>query len=228
MERGAPLHNEGMEAVTARPLLRGWSHLAAIPPAAVGAAALVRIAWHDPGRALSLSVYGTALILLFTVSALYHLGPWSPRVRAAFRRADHATIFLMIAATYTPIVAITTDGWIRTLVLCDVWLLALVGAVLVSTPLVLPRFVLVLLYLCVGWTALWAMPVMVTRIGVSGFLALATGGALYSAGALVYAIRRPRLWPTVFGYHEVFHLMVIAATAVFYVFIAGNVALAEG
>ena len=202
------------------PLLRGWSHLVAIVPAAIGATALVLSGPRDAGQRAALALYGTALILLFTVSALYHRGPWSPRVRAVWRRVDHANIFLMIAATYTAVVVILLDGPMRIALLTAVWLAAGTGIVLSVLPLKLPRGVYVGLYLLTGWIAIVVLPTMIQRVSSIALVALLAGGGLYSLGALAYAFRRPRLWPRVFGYHEVFHLLVIAATALFFTFVA--------
>ncbi|TMB90589.1 MAG: hypothetical protein E6J45_08630 [Chloroflexi bacterium] len=211
-----------------RPLLRGWLHAIAIVPALAGASTLVVLARGDPGKVATLTVYGVGLTLLFTVSALYHVGPWSEGARAAWCRADRATIFLMIAATYTPITAALLDGWPRVALLAAIWMLALTGGVIVGWGLPVPRSALVLLYIVVGWTALAAMPAFFTRIGTVGIAYIAAGGLLYSAGAVAYASRRPRLWPQVFGYHEVFHLLVVAATAVFFAFIVRHVVLDAG
>jgi hemolysin III len=206
-----------------RPLLRGWSHAMAIVPAVAGATALVASAHNEPVKQLSLVVYGIGLTLLFTVSTLYHRGPWSPRVRAVWRRLDHATIFVTIAATYTPVVVVVLDGWMRLALLEGIWLLTVVGVIIVTTGVAVPRYALVLLYVVVGWSALFALPVMAARLGPSGMAYILAGGGLYSLGALAYALRRPRLWPSVFGYHEVFHILVLAATAVFFAFIAGRI-----
>jgi hemolysin III len=211
------------ETTAQRPLLRGWSHAIAIVPAIAGATVLVVSAHGEPAKQLSLAVYGVGLTLLFTVSALYHRGPWSPRVLAVWRRLDHATIFVMIAATYTPVVVVVLDGWLRIAVLAGIWVLTVTGAVIVTTRMSLPRYALVLLYVAVGWSALVALPAMAVRLGASGMAYILAGGALYSLGAVAYALRRPRLWPSVFGYHEVFHILVIAATGVFFAFIAGRI-----
>lgn len=202
------------------PLLRGWSHLVAIVPAAIAATVLVLSGPRDAGQRAALALYGTALILLFTVSALYHRGPWSPRVRAVWRRVDHANIFLMIAATYTAVVVILLDGPMRIALLAAVWIAAGAGIVLSVLPLKLPRGVYVGLYLLTGWIAIVVLPTMIQRVSSIALVALLAGGGLYSLGALAYAFRRPRLWPRVFGYHEVFHLLVIAATALFFTFVA--------
>jgi hemolysin III len=206
-----------------RPMLRGWSHAIAILPAIIGATALVLVSGGEPAKRASVAVYGIALILLFTVSTMYHRGPWSPRVRAVWRRIDHANIFVMIAATYTPIAVTILDGSLRIGILVAIWVTAVVGIVLVATPIRMPRAVLVLLYMAAGWIAVVILPTLYARIGPTGFALLLAGGLLYTLGGVSYALKRPRLWPNVFGYHEVFHLLVIAASAMFFVFIISAV-----
>ncbi len=214
-----------LTAAPPRPTLRGWSHLVAVPPAVAGAITLVVVSGGNLVRQISLGVYGVCLILLFSVSASYHRGPWSPRTRRVWRRLDHATIFLAIAGTYTPVVVNVLRGWPSIVLLVAIWVLAGSGVVVATTGIPLPRWVTVVLYLGVGWTVVFFLPALGDRIHTSGLLVLATGGALYCAGAVVYALKRPRLWPNVFGYHEVFHMLVIAATAVYFVFILVTVAL---
>lgn len=203
-----------------RPLLRGWSHIACIVPATVAATLLVLSGPRDAAQRAALAIYGAALILLFVVSALYHRGPWTPRVRAVWRRVDHSSIFFMIAATYTGAGVIVLDGGTRIAVLAAVWIAATTGIVLSILPIRVPRPVTVLLYLGTGWIALAALPVFVQRLSTTALALMLSGGALYSIGALSYALRRPRLWPRVFSYHEVFHLLVIAASALFFLFVA--------
>lgn len=203
----------------ARPLLRGWLHAVAIAPALVGAVALVVLTRGDIGRQVSVGVYGVTLTMLFTVSALYHRGGWSPRWRTVWRRLDHATIFMLIAGTYTPIVLNVLDGWMRVAMLLTIWAVAIAGAGLVASPLQLPRPLAVSLYLGVGWLALVITPVLYLRMGAGALVLLVIGGLLYSLGATAYALQRPQLWPRVFGYHEVFHLLVIVASAVFFAII---------
>lgn len=202
-----------------RPLLRGWSHVVAIAPATAAATLLVLNGPHDAAQRAALALYGAALILLFSVSALYHRGPWSPRLRAVWRRLDHANIFLMIAATYTVTGVIILSGTTRIAILLAVWLAATTGIVLSVLPIRLPRAVNVLLYLITGWIAIVVLPVIVPRVSTTALIFMLAGAAVYSLGALVYGFRRPRLWPKVFGYHEVFHLLVIAATALFFAFV---------
>lgn len=202
-----------------RPLLRGWSHAVAIAPATAAATLLVLSGPRDAAQRAALALYGAALILLFSVSALYHRGPWSARVRAVWRRLDHANIFLMIAATYTAVGVIILSGATRVVILLAVWVAATTGIVLSVLPIRLPRAVNVVLYLTTGWIAIFVLPVIVPRVSTAALAVMLAGAALYSLGALTYAFRRPRLWPRVFGYHEVFHLLVIAASALFFAFV---------
>jgi hemolysin III len=212
-------------AAPPRPKLRGWSHALTVPVAIAGAVALVIVSGGGVERHISLAVYGISLVLLFAVSATYHCGPWSVRTRRVWGRLDHATIFVAIAGTYTPVVVNVLQGWQSIVLLTVIWVLAGSGVVVATTGIPLPRGVVVGLYIAVGWTVVFFLPALANRIHGSGLLVLALGGALYSAGAVVYALRWPRLWPRVFGFHEVFHILVIAASAVYFVFIALTVAV---
>jgi len=202
-----------------KPLLRGWSHAVAAVVAVAGLVSLVVITRHDPAKLVSMAVYGTGLVLLFAVSATYHIFNWPPRVQDWLRRADHATIFVFIAATYTPLVFNVLDGWWRLGVLITIWVCALAGVVGAAPFLRIPRAALAGLYLAMGWIAVVALVPLSAALGWAAALLMALGGLQYSLGAAAYAFRRPRLWPRVFGYHEVFHLAVITASITFYVIV---------
>jgi hemolysin III len=202
-----------------KPLLRGWSHAVAAVVAVAGLASLVVITRNDPAKLASMVVYGTGLVMLFAVSATYHIFNWPPRVKDWLRRADHATIFVFIAATYTPLVFNVLDGWWRLGVLITIWLCALAGVIGAAPFLSIPRAALAGLYLAMGWIAVVALVPLSAALGWAAALLMALGGLQYSLGAAAYAFRRPRLWPRVFGYHEVFHLAVITASITFYVIV---------
>lgn len=202
-----------------KPLLRGWSHAVATVVAVAGLVSLVVITRHDPAKLVSMVVYGTGLVLLFAVSATYHIFNWPPRVKDWLRRADHATIFVFIAATYTPLVFNVLDGWWRLGVLITIWACALAGVAGAAPFLRIPRAALASLYLAMGWIAVVALVPLTAALGWAAALLMALGGLQYSLGAAAYAFRRPRLWPRVFGYHEVFHLAVITASITFYVIV---------
>lgn len=205
--------------------MRGWSHALAAAPAVFGAAILVALAHGDHLKQVSLAVYGAGLALLFSVSALYHCRQWAPALAARLRRVDHANVFVVIAGTYTPVAVTVLGGWGRLLALGTVWGTAAAGMALVTFAARLPRLGRTALYLGAGWASVLLLPATYARVGWDGLAYLAGGGVLYSLGALTYAAQRPRLWPRVFGYHEVFHLLVVGASAAFYVFMAREVAI---
>ncbi|MHB8571349.1 MAG: PAQR family membrane homeostasis protein TrhA [Candidatus Dormibacteria bacterium] len=199
-----------------KPLLRGWSHAVAAAAALAGTVVLLALARDDRPKQASLLVYGFCMVLLLAVSATYHIGNWSPSVRARLRRFDHANIFLMIAGTYTAVCFNLLSGYWRIGVLTGIWIIALAGIASVSPALRIPRQALALLYLLMGWVAVAAIGQLVTPLGLIGILLIVLGGVLYSTGAAFYAFKWPRLWPRVFSYHEVFHVLVVGASAVFY------------
>jgi hemolysin III len=205
------------DSVLAKPLLRGWSHAAAALVSIAGLVALIVITHHDLAKLVSMLIYGTALVLLFAVSATYHIFNWPPKVKDWLRRADHATIFVFIAATYTPLVFNVLDGWWRWGVLAAIWFCAAAGVAGAAPFLRIPRQLLAALYLSMGWVAVVAIVPLTAALGWVAALLIALGGLQYSLGAAAYAFRRPRLWPRVFGYHELFHLAVISASVTFYV-----------
>lgn len=207
-----------------KPRLRGWSHLIATGPAVAMTVVLLALARGHTGRQFALLVYGAASVVLFAVSGLYHTINWAPRPRALLRRLDHANIFLLVAGTYTPVVlTLLTGAWMITLISVT-WAIAAVGIALVVPSTRLPRQVLASLYLVQGWVAIVALPVIVGVVGYSGLALLLAAGGLYSLGAVAYVLR----WPTIvkgwFGYHEVFHVFVIAANATFFGFMVAEVA----
>jgi hemolysin III len=202
-----------------KPLLRGWSHGLAALVSVAGLVALVLVTRNDPPKQLSMIVYGAGLVLLFGVSATYHIFNWPPKVKDWLRRADHATIFVFIAATYTPLVFNVLDGWWRTGVLVAIWTCAAVGVAGAAPFLRIPPRPLSALYLAMGWLAVVALVPLTAALGWAAAALMAVGGLQYSLGAAAYAFKKPRLWPRVFGYHELFHLAVITASVTFYVIV---------
>jgi hemolysin III len=200
----------------ARPLLRGHLHAWAAIGAAIGGTYLVIMSSDDRPRQLSMLVYGACLFLLFASSAVYHLHAWGPVRETILRRIDHANIFLLIAATYTPLAFNTLSGGWRVGVLGAVWGAALVGVGVAVAGVQQRRWARAGLYVAMGWIALAAIGQISEALPSPAIALLITGGVLYSAGALFYAGRWPDLWPRVFGYHEVFHLVTIAAAVAFY------------
>ena len=197
--------------------MRGYLHAGAAVVAALGGTYLVALSGGDRPRQLSMLVYGAGLTLLFAVSALYHVRTWAPAPRAILRRIDHANIFVLIAATYTPLASILLSGWWRAGILAAVWGAALVGVGAAVAGVQLRRWARAGLYVGMGWIAVAALGPISAALPWPAIGLLITGGVLYSAGALLYARQWPDPWPRVFGYHEVFHLLTIVGAVAFYV-----------
>ena len=207
-------------AVPPPPVLRGWFHLVAAATAVV-AAPFVVVRGRGPGVMAALAVYMASIFALFGVSAAFHRVRWSVAGRRRMRRADHATIFVAIAGTYTAVAGLALGGWAQILVLSLVWGGAAVGIAVRQIWLDAPKWAVALPYVVVGWSALAVLPSLLHTLGGVGFTLLVLGGAAYTAGALVYARRRPDPAPGVFGYHEVFHACtVVGATLHFVVVVA--------
>jgi hemolysin III len=175
------------------------------------------------GSKLVVLVYAVSISLLFGVSALFHRHTWGPVGRRRMRRADHSTIFIAIAGSYTAVAGIALSGWPRITVLCIVWGGALVGITLRQLWLDAPKWVVALPYVVVGWAAVAVLPQLFRALGGVGFTLLLAGGLVYSVGAVVYALKRPNPVPGTFGYHEVFHACTIVGAVLHYVVIVGFV-----
>jgi hemolysin III len=209
------------------PRLRGLLHAHAAWVAATASVVLVVLAPSAVARVAAL-IYGAGLIALFSASALYHRWPGDPRWKPWLRRLDHSTIFVFIAASYTPVGLLVLEGTTRTVVLVSVWAGAAAGVILSLAWITAPRWLQAACYLALGWVAVVAMPQLAERAGIAPLALLAAGGALYSVGAMVYATRRPNLWPRTYGFHEVFHTLVIAAALVHFIAMAGWVVPSAG
>ena len=203
-----------------KPRLRGVSHKWAFFVSVALGAVLVLTA--PSGRAMAAAaVYAACVATLFGTSALYHRITWqSPSSRRWMRRLDHSAIFLLIAGSYTPFALLVIDGTLADVILAVVWIGAGAGIVLKLLWVDAPKWLMALIYVLLGWVAVAAMPDLLSDLGVTATAMVAVGGVLYTVGAVVYALRRPDPSPTVFGYHEVFHLLVIAAAGLQYAVIA--------
>ncbi|HXX89924.1 MAG TPA: hemolysin III family protein [Acidimicrobiales bacterium] len=212
---------DGAPAATARPKprLRGWLHALAFVAICVAGPILVAQAPTAGARA-ALVVYVLSIAALFGVSAAFHLVHWSPPARRRMRRADHSTIFVAIAGTYTAVAGLALSGWAQTTILLVVWIGAAAGITLRQVWLDAPKWAVALPYVVVGWCALLVVPQLVHSLGGVGFGLLLAGGAAYTVGAVAYARRRPDPWPAVFGYHEVFHLCTVIGATLHFAVIA--------
>jgi hemolysin III len=196
-----------------RPRLRGVFHEWAFFAALAAGAMLVVLA--DGALAtFSAWVYAVALAAMFGASALYHRVPWrSAAKRVWARRLDHSMIFVFIAGTYTPFALLRFEGTTQWLVLVMVWTGAVLGLLLELVWLDSPRWLTAVAYLAVGWVGVLAIPQMFSAVGIAGAVLLMVGGGLYTIGAVIYATKWPNPFPRTLGFHEVFHLLVVAAAA---------------
>jgi hemolysin III len=202
-----------------KPLLRGVFHQWAFFAALVAVGILVGFAGSATARAAAI-VYGIALAAMFGASALYHRVTWSERTRRWMRRLDHSAIFLLIAGTYTPFCVLVLSQPLGAIVLAVVWGGAFAAGVINFAWIDAPKWATAAVGVALGWVSVVALPQMP---GVEAIL-LAIGGVLYTAGALAYALKRPNPFPRVFGYHEVFHVLVVAAAATQFAAVAVAVA----
>jgi hemolysin III len=200
-------------SIPVKPRMRGvfhqWAFCVAI------AAGLVLVAVADGWRTrFAAWVYAMALVAMFGASALYHRYPFKSTARLVWaRRLDHSTIFVFIAGTYTPFALLAFDGTISWVVLAMVWFGAVLGLVLNFVWLDAPRWVSALAYMAVGWVGVITIPQLFSGVGVPGSVLVMVGGALYMLGAIVYAAHWPNPFPATFGFHEIFHALVVAAAA---------------
>ena len=202
-------------SLPARPRLRGVSH-------EVAAVVFPVLSWlgvaaaRSAGARAAASVYTVGVTAMYATSACYHRGDWSAPVRRRLRRADHSMILVGIASTYTPIAGTGVGGATGWAVVAIVWSLAAAGVVIRNLWLDAPSWLAAVVYLGVGWTALGVLPALWTRLGVVSFMLVLAGGIASSLGAVVFGRRRPDPLPTVFGYHEVFHALVLVGGLLFY------------
>ena len=203
-----------------KPRLRGVFHQWAFAVSLLAGVALVLEAGSARAR-VAVAVYALSVAALFGTSALYHRVNWRTlTARRWVRRLDHTMIFVLIAGTYTPFGLLVLPAPLGVVILIAVWSAALAGALFKLVWIDAPGWLGAATYVAIGWIALVALPELLDRLGITAVGALALGGILYSVGAVIYAHKRPDPVPTVFGYHELFHLLVIVAAALQYAVVA--------
>jgi hemolysin III len=206
--------------------VNGLTHLAGALLASVGLIVLLATAVRA-GRVdqiVAFGIFGFSLIALYTASTLYHLLPLSPRGIARLRRLDHMMIFVLIAGTYTPFCLLALDGAWQAGLLALIWSLALCGILLKLLWMDAPRWLSVVLYLGMGWVALVAAPALFRAVPIGGMAWVLAGALAYTTGALVYGFKRPNPVPGVFGFHELWHLFVMAGSACHFWAVLGYIA----
>jgi hemolysin III len=202
-----------------KPRLRGVLHQVAFSVSLVVGTLLIVYA-DTPRERLSAAVFAGSVSAMLGASALYHRVTWSPRLRLWMRRIDHAGIYLLIAGTYTPVGLLVLKGPLQTIVLGVVWTGAAAAIVLKFAWVAAPKWLAAVIGIALGWVGVFAMPQLAHRAGIAAVVLLAVGGLAYTAGAIVYARRRPDPVPHVFGYHELFHALTLVAVACQYVAVA--------
>jgi hemolysin III len=206
-----------------KPRLRGWLHLGVVPVVVVAGIVLIALSPTTTTRVGS-SVFTLSALLLFSVSAVYHRGTWSPRTWSVLRRLDHSNIFVLIAGSYTPFTLIFLQGGTEVLLLSIVWTGALLGVAFRVFWTDAPRWLYTPIYIALGWAAIFFLPAFASGvdrvglgIGIASLVLVAAGGVLYTLGGVVYGLRRPDPSPRWFGFHEVFHTFTVVAFVAHYV-----------
>jgi hemolysin III len=204
--------------IVGRPLLRGVLHeIGLIAACVVGTLLIVGV---DAGRVPEAAVFASSVVACLTISTLYHRIVWTPRLRYWMRRLDHVGIYLLIAGTYTPVGLISLHGATQVVVLALVWSGTAVAVLLELCWRRAPRWLTVPIAIALGWAGVVALPQLEAHAGTAAVVLLCAGGIAYTAGAVVYAAKRPDPVPHVFGYHELFHALTLVAIACQYVAIA--------
>lgn len=199
-----------------KPKLRGWLHLGMVPLTFAASVVLVALA-PAGGPRVGAIVFGVTALLLFTTSAIYHRGTWGPRAGGVLKRMDHSNIFLIIAGSYTPFAITLLNRAQATSLLVIVWSGALGGVLFRVFWVGAPRWLYTPIYVALGWVAVFYFGPMMRAGGPAVITLIATGGVLYTLGAVVYGIKRPNPSPRWFGFHEVFHAFTVLAFAAHYI-----------
>ena len=206
----------GQVAETIKPKLRGWIH-AGVAPLVLAASIVLVVLSPTPAAKWSTAVFGLSAVMLFGTSAVYHRGRWSPRVQGVLRRLDHTNIFLIIAGTYTPLAVLLLPASTAKVLLIIVWSGAILGLLARVLWLGAPRWVYVPVYVALGWVAVAFLPQFWRSGGPAIVWLVAAGGLAYTAGAVVYGLKRPNPSPRWFGFHEVFHTLTVVGYTCHYI-----------
>jgi hemolysin III len=214
-EAGSPTENALRRAL--RDPFSALSHLVAATAALAGTVALLVVTEGGPARQLPMLIYGASLAGLFSASAFYHMPHGPATLVARLRKLDHAAIFLLIAGTYTPTSWLFLDGTWRAATLIGVWALALAGILYKVFWIGARRWLYTAMYVLMGWMGLALIGQLQGRLPAGALSWLIAGGVVYTVGAVLYVLKWPRLWPQVFGFHDSWHLFVVAAAGCHYV-----------
>lgn len=192
--------------------IRGFLHGGAAIASLIGLVVLVINTWDIARARLGALIFGMSLILMYATSSLYHSIPWSSHWKLRMQRLDHSMIFLVVAGTFTPIAIASLEGANLAIALGTVWGLATLGIVLKTVLTSAATWLSVTIQLAMGWSAVFWMPEFYRQLGAGAVILLALGGLCYTVGVVVFLSKRPRMFPRVFSYHELFHVLVITAS----------------
>jgi len=193
--------------------IRGFLHGGAAIASLVGLVLMIVRSAGSPKSLTGGLVFGIALMVMYTVSALYHSIPWQERSKLRMRRIDHSMIYLVVAGTFTPIAIASLDGATLAVALATVWGLAITGIFLKVFHPNVATWLSVTIQLVMGWSALVWMPAIYEDLGLAAVVLILAGGLSYTVGAIIYAMKRPWPFPRIFSYHEIFHVLVILGSA---------------
>jgi hemolysin III len=191
-----------------------WTHFITFLAAVIGLFFLIGISWPDPSTLVTMTIYGVSVILLYGASSLYHWVVTTPEKELIFRKMDHCAIYLLIAGSYTPVFYYGLDGTFQWVMLSCVWGLSVLGIVLKLFFMHVPRYVSTAFYLTLGWIAVVPFVKLVHALPTGAILLMVLGGVFYTVGAVIYATKWPDFFPGKLGFHEIFHLFIMAGTVV--------------
>ncbi len=194
--------------------MNGFTHFVGAIFAVIGTIILINISLnpYKPAHLISFTIFGIGMILLYSTSTLYHWLKLSEDGVKRLRKADHIMIFIYIAATYTPICIVALRGTLGWSLLAAIWLFALGGVLIKLFWMTAPRWLSTVIYLLMGWSAVIAIYPLINILSLGALSWLLVGGLFYTIGAVIYALKKPNLFPGLFGFHEIFHLFVMAGS----------------
>lgn len=197
--------------------IRGFLHGGAAIASLIGLIVLVINTWDIANARLGALIFGLSLILMYTTSSLYHSIPWSGVWKLRMQRLDHSMIFLVVAGTFTPVAIASLEGTNLAIALGTVWGLATLGIVLKTFLTSAATWLSVTIQLAMGWSAVFWGPEFYRQLGAGAVILLALGGLCYTVGVVIFLSKRPKLFPRIFSYHELFHVLVVTASALHFV-----------
>lgn len=190
-----------------------WTHFVTFLAAIAGLVFLIKLSWFHPSALVTMTVYGVSVILLYGASSLYHWVSTTPKKELFLRKMDHCAIYLLIAGSCTPVFYYGLDGNWKWIMLSSVWSLALIGIVLKVFFIHVPRYISTAFYVTLGWIALIPFVQLIHNLPAGAITLMVAGGVFYTIGAIIYATKCFNFFPNKFGFHEIFHLFIMAGTA---------------